>query len=361
MNLRLAFTVLAAVMLNATSGVAQSYPDYFIPQHLRPADPQMAAMGLTGVAHRTGVLAAYSNPAGLAKLDELKITYSRYPSRQYIISSIRNMYAFGQHSFAFAVPVMKNFAIGTQYWDLDFGESQTTDVNGVVTQTRDVGIRQYQFTPAVCFDAGKNNSFFVGINVKHLKYYGFTEIQGWLFDFGLRANSTVGKYQLSFGASIQNMGSELDISFENYGISVDRFTDQIDAYRWMKIGLAFGNSEIKSPSKSPIKFLASVEYQKNLEYKIGENWFDGVEWESLNGGLELRFLDHLFGQIGFVKDISGNIEIRRRQGMTYGFGFETPEHIHIGLPLSIAMAYGRSIHYGIFDMDVFSIILGCQL
>ncbi|MEZ4763307.1 MAG: hypothetical protein R3C26_08965 [Calditrichia bacterium] len=97
MNLRLVFTVLAAVLLNATSGIAQSYPDYFIPQHLRPADPQMAAMGLTGVAHRTGVLAAYSNPAGIADVKDLQFAYTRHhPILQYFTT---DEYYTGQHTF----------------------------------------------------------------------------------------------------------------------------------------------------------------------------------------------------------------------------------------------------------------------
>lgn len=360
MNLRLVFTVLAAVMFGLSPVFAQVFPLHFSPQHIRATDPQMLAMGLTGVAHRDGILATSATPAGIANLEELQIAYTRHPSSRQLFSD-QDDYLFGQHMIALALPVFKNVVIGAQFWDFDMGKVYIYSIdNPEEPDSFNIGIRQFQVTPAFRFFDGENLSFLVGANIKYLDEYGYTDSNGWVFDFGLRANAIVNNNLVSFGASFHNMGSDLNISYDNPNPDFQQ-PDKLEPYRWMKIGAAIGNTRIKSTAKKTIKYLATVEFQKNLEYKFEDVPISNTDWESLNGGLELRFLDHLFGQIGYVKDISGNLGFDKIQGMTYGFGFETPEHINIGLPLSIAMAYGRSIHYGILDMDALSIILGCKL
>ena len=352
MNLRHVFTVLAAVLLNATSVIAQSYPDYFIPQHLRPADPQMAAMGLTGVAHRTGVLAAYSNPAGIADVKDLQFAYTRHhPILQYFTT---DEYYTGQHTFSLAVPVTKFFTIGAYYWNLGFGEVEILEINGYGGKKTKIGIREYLLTPAFLLALDSTTNLHIGANVKNLKYYGLNDADSWLYDLGFRINHELSTQVLSFGATIHNLGSKL---------KVEGSTREYEMYRWYKVGFAFGNTNAKSSKNKKITYLWTVEYQKNLNQKnlnMDENRISTGygKLEALNTGFELRLFQHLFGQIGYVNDVSGSKNYLEYQGFTYGFGFETPEPLGEKIPVTLSAMYGRSIQLGTLDVNIFSAGLG---
>lgn len=351
MNLRLVFAVLAAVLLNATSVVAQSYPDYFIPQHLRPADPQMAAMGLTGVAHRTGVLAAYSNPAGIADVKDLQFAYTRHhPILQYFTT---DEYYTGQHTFSLAVPVTKFFTIGAYYWNLGFGEVEILEINGYGGKKTDIGIREYLFTPAFVVALESSTTLQIGASIKNLKFYGLNEADSWLYDLGFRVNHKLSAQVLSFGATVHNLGSKL-----KYEGSSSR---EFEVYRWYKVGFALGNTTAKSIKNRKITYLGTVEFQKNLNMDEDRFFSRQVKFEALNTGFELRFFQHLFGQIGYVNDISGSENLLDYQGFTYGFGFETPELLDKKFPITLSVMYGRTIRLGTLDVNIFSAVLGMHL
>lgn len=80
--------------------------------------------------------------------------------------------------------------------------------------------------------------------------------------------------------------------------------------------------------------------------------------EALNTGFELRLFQHLFGQIGYVNDVSGSKNHLEYQGFTYGFGFETPEPLGEKIPVTLSAMYGRSIQLGTLDVNIFSAGLG---
>jgi hypothetical protein len=68
----------------------------------------------------------------------------------------------------------------------------------------------------------------------------------------------------------------------------------------------------------------------------------------------VTLFNHLYGRIGYNFDLiySGDNEL---QGLTYGFGFKTPDEINIIIPLTFELSYGRGVRRGVIDVNVISL------
>ncbi len=74
-------------------------------------------------------------------------------------------------------------------------------------------------------------------------------------------------------------------------------------------------------------------------------------------GLELCFLNHLFGQFGYNFDFNES----DLEGFTYGFGFNTPKDVNMVIPIKISIFYGNGIKSGVMDANIIAVSLNYDL
>ncbi|HEX9652328.1 MAG TPA: hypothetical protein VGA99_01340 [bacterium] len=112
---RLLLFFAASLILTNSITPAQGifFNTYVAPQTLRPSDPVSTALGVSGVAHRTGVWAPLFNPAGLAELSQIEFSFSHIPSAHSWI------FPFKQQTAALGVPMPFGFAAGLTYLFVD--------------------------------------------------------------------------------------------------------------------------------------------------------------------------------------------------------------------------------------------------
>jgi hypothetical protein len=332
---------------------SQNYPSYFFPQHIRPSDPQIAALGFTGTAYRDGLFAPYSNPAGLASIKCYEFGFTRLPSHTVPFWGDDEEY-FGQYSISFGMPINKSIAVGIYYFDVDLGEVTKLDQFGNITKKTKTGIRQYQVSGAVKYEFNKKISVSIGSNIKYLNnYYNLQDGICFLYDIGIRTNMIFESRYLLFGLSFNNLGEDIKYDYDKS----EGIQDTEDVVKLFKIGIGFGNSRL-FPAKNSNKpqYLFSVEYQQNFKSKMYSDL-----WKTIGCGFELSFFNHLFCQVGYIYDLNNEKHEHDFEGVTYGFGFKTPEDIKLIKPISISLSYGRGIKLGVLDVNIISLSIGYNL
>ncbi len=320
-------------------------PTYFFPQHIRPSDPAMAALGYTGTAHRDGLFASFSNPAGLINIDRFEIAYTHLPSHKmsYFPSMVSEDF-FGQYTFSLAIPINQYLKVGLYYFNLHLGETGPSIFAPSNTEKEDFGIRQFQLSFSTKVNVNEKFAISFGSNIKYLQdLYNYYDGNVLLFDLGCRSEWTGEKTIFSLGAVFTNIGSK--IKYE-----VNSFSFEEDAIKLFKMAMAIRSSTLyQKESGNTYDYMFTIEYQKSI------NAFWNNAWKTLSGGLELTFFSHLFGQIGYIYDLRDIDPDSEFKGLTYGFGFETPENIDLIIPIKLSLSYGHGIKQGLLDSNIISI------
>ncbi len=333
--------------------IGQNYPSYMYPQHLRPNDPNIVALGYTGTANRDGLFAPYSNPAGLASIDRFELGYTGIPSHTIIFFDNNNDY-FGQNSISAGIPINRYLAVGLYYFNLALGELSIPDDQGNFGKKTKTGIRQYMISAALKYEFANKALISLGSNIKYLnEYFGYIDGSCVLYDFGIRYRIVSNNHSILLGLALTNFGSDMKYYSENS----DKIEFKEEIIKLLKVGIAFGNSKINTENVSvKLAYEFSMEYQQNLKSDIYSDL-----WQTIGCGFELCLFKHLFAQVGYVYDLNHKEHDLDFKGLTYGFGFKTPEDIKIIKPISIALSYGRGIKIGMLDVDIVSISLGWKI
>jgi len=330
-----------------------SLPEYIKPQFLRPNDPVSVALGLTGTAYRTGASAPLSNPAGLAELDRLELSFSHIPSY-----NIFGLDLYNQEAVAVGLPLPAGFALGFHFFYLNFGEVDTWSPFNPVNKKERAGIRQFQFTAAKKFSISETVIFSFGSNIKHINFYiGPPFMKKWLVDLGSRIKWKFDKSRFSMGISVTNIGSDIEEKYISMDGETHTFKEPIA--RFLRLGLAWGTvgAGISKQGANP-QFMVTVEYQHDL-YKNNKE-FSYAHWKFLGCGLEGHFFNHLHGEIGYHFDLRTKNKYENYKGFTYGFGFETPRSIFPSFPLRLQLSYGKGAKQGLINQNVIAVTLVYQ-
>jgi len=330
--------------------ISQYYPDYLYPQHIRPSDPQIAALGFTGTAYRDGLFAPSSNPAGLAAIDRVELGVTRLPSHILPWGDNDQEY-FGQYTISLAMPVNRFIAVGFYYFDVGLGKISAWDQSGNIIKKTKTGIRQFQMSAATKYEFNKKTSIYFGSNIKYLNnFYNIADGECVLYDLGLRSNWNFKSHYLLLGLAFINLGNDIKYDYDHS----EGIQDKEDVVKLFKAGIGLGNTGIHPPKVSnKLSYLLSIEYQKNLNSGMYSDL-----WKTIGCGFELCLFNHLFCQIGYIYDLYHKEHEYDFKGITYGFGFETPEDINIIKPVSLSLFYGRGIKQGILDVNIVSLSIG---
>ncbi len=352
MNVGLRFINICALFFAINSFVfGQMYPEYFYPQHLRPSDPAMAALGYTGTAHRDGLFASFSNPAGLINIDRFEIAYTHLPSHKMpYFSSMVSEDFFGQYTFSIGIPINEYFALGLHYFDLNMGETVAGDETGAIYKKDYTGIRQFQLSLSSKLNLNNSSAILFGSNIKYLQnFYNILDGNVLLFDIGLRSEWISENNKISFGIAVTNLGGKIKYT-ERF------FYGEEELINMFKLAVAIKNSKsYMQKSKNRVNYMLTVEYQKSI------NSYHSNLWKTLGFGLELEFFSHLSGQLGYIADLYEDDHTYDFEGFTYGLSLDTPEDINIFIPLRCSLAYGRGINLGAIDSNIISISISSNL
>ncbi|KAA3609281.1 MAG: hypothetical protein DWQ05_22575 [Calditrichaeota bacterium] len=341
----------ATLLLTSTHLLAQ-VPDYIIMQHVRPSAPSMAAMGYTGTAFLDGHWAPVSNPAGLAFVERPTFSYTYAPPFALPFGDTVDKQYYRQHVFSASVP-LAHAAFGFYYFNIGFGEHSYTDETSPISIGKyEPKLKQYQMSAAFNFGIFNHSQLSLGTTAKYLHHdYFFYEGKTFLFDFGARSDFVTAGKTFSFGLAINNIGGNIEYKAKE-GDSRDE-----EVAKLVKAGFALHNSGFEDKSDQSMQYLISLEFQQNFN---DESYLEKM-WKSLGIGAELRFFNHLFGQIGYLYDLYKDEHANDYKGVTYGFGFETPEPVKIIIPVYISAAYGRGVDVGLLDMNIISLGISLDL
>lgn len=318
--------------------LAEILPMSAVAQILRPNDSQGIGLGLTGVAYREGLFSTYSNPAGL-KLDNLHFSFSHVPATK-MFGSV----GVNQEAFAIGLPIDRNLMLGLQFFNLNYGVLETSDLYGNLIERGRAGLREFQISGSKVF-AASQSEFAVGLSVKYLQFYWPDWDAGSLLvDAGVRYGVNHERTWYSFGVSVSNLGNEL----KHNDFTWDK------PIQLLRLGIAVGKM---ASSDSSLGLLGTIEYQRSLNDDELH-----AEWNHLGIGLELQFTRYLFSRLGYNFDLSEVNKDDKIRGLTYGLGFNTPAKIKIILPVELSVNYGRGItDYRGLDANVVSVDVGFDL
>lgn len=306
------------------------------------SDPEGASLGNSGVAYKNAVWASLSNPAGLAGLGKWQISFSRIPSTSRSRALSQGDF-FNQNAVALGLTLPKEFAAGMSVIFLDLGGPQFFDPKNGKIIKRSSDIQQWQGTLARRF-----HWLFLGVNVKYVdRDLGPTSSSAWMFDFGAQMRVELGSILnragwVSMGVSISNLSSGFE--FESQAAAPRAETVTEPTLKLLRLGLAGGARALSAKQRRVLsQFMGTLEYQRVVS--------DYGAWDHLVGGLELEFLHHLSGRMGY------NLDLRDEklsdgssfyQGLTYGIGLKTHGN------LQFEIAYGRGVRIGNLNVHTFA-------
>lgn len=307
-----------------------------IPHIIRVPDAKYIAMGLTGVAHSTGIFASNVNPAGISSINKVCIHYSYFPARNSV-----NDTKFNQFNYAIGFPINKRNSITIQYIVFNFGKFDYDDDNS--------GMREIKISASHKFILG-SNQLALGASIKYLDAYSFFSGNTLLADFGMNYIRPIQENELKIGCSIINIGN--DIKHKNKFA----FDDPVNLIR---IGFSYLINEYKDEN---LNLLISTEYQRSIMDEEIVPYppliINDIRWNHLGIGIELQFFNSLFARFGYnlnLEDISEKYAIK---GFTYGIGFDLPEKVNIIFPMKLGFGMSRGLKdYRELENTIFSVYL----
>ena len=299
-------------------------------------DPRTTAMGESFVAVPAYVGAMTSNPAGLAGVQGISLSYSRINENEGEIQ------ASGYQSFKGAAhtPFVD---VGLLYTRHNYGAFRFTTAQYPDGPGQE--FNPYEYTVSIGV-AKKIGNFSVGAGVKRFDRsemyflsptYETTVTKPVLVDLGLQfttsfsSNDDAPNQQMSIGMCYQNIGE--DIRTETIDIfsqqTSSRFTTTIDLPQYLSIGLAYHfqtHAEVDN-NLMPFHFTATGEYRKQTNASPGagrDNWGFGVE------GIVYEIVSVRIGAYGYREETYGRL----------GAGLCAPlEKLGVRLPMTVRFEY----------------------
>ena len=295
------------------------------PQTTRSNDARGTALGLTGASYHEGLFSISSNPAGLSFLKRVSVGYSHSPS------SFSNG-LFNQDAFGIAFPVFGKVFLSFNYLGIDFGEQGYYDEHGDL-QEENSALRIASISTSGLITKGKSK-FSLGVSAKYFddRIQDFKANVFW-FDVGARY-----KRELE-----NNKNFALGLSLTSFGNDLKDENDYVvtKPMKLLRIGMSFQSAEFRNTNLS---VLGTIEYQRGdqkIDFVGPDDRMQDVRWNHIGTGMEFRFIDHMFGRIGYFFDLEN--EEYKTKGITYGIGFTMPEKISSKIPIYLSLTYGRSI------------------
>ena len=309
-----------------------------------PTDPRGVGMGESLVALRANTSAIMYNPAGLAGLKGTSVAYTERKMNWF--SPLEEFKYYGVNA-SVETPIG---VFGARYdrFSMGVGSVQTNTPQGYTDVTT------YQHDVILGFGTGIAGGLEVGAAAKYYDYVfagsGGTESEisaqlvsttpAWLFDGGVLYTvpglSAAGALvdELTFGVSLQNVGTKIKYRWEGVSQSSDQpLPGYFHAGCALKVG--FPPAETAGPSLLTTTF--TLEYTNLLNYtsdRVGgsASWGAGLELVlgeivSLRGGFVVRPVTSIYGEGGSV-------------AYRYGTGVDLPlERLGIRIPLILSAEY----------------------
>jgi len=321
------------------------YPPYVVPLMIRPQDPVTSAMGLTGVAYRSGSLAVLTNPAGLSFLYETELAGVHVPAQdQGLIPENRPQY-LNQESVAIGHP-FHGFVLGGMFLYYNLGSSSEGQEDGTSASHF---VRMYQVSCSRRFSFGENCELSTGLNLKRIENkLAHKHGVGYLGDIGFQIHHTQDTRVLMAGLSVSNLGPDI-----RYKMHLD--TEYETPLQLLRIGAAARFLNQLQFFQTDI--LAALEYQRNLN----EDQIYFQNWELLSGGVECRVFKFLFVRMGMVLDLETDRNRDSIEGFTFGLGFHTQIPFESMPPLHLELDYGRGLDISDLNQNMISLTLGYDL
>ena len=305
-----------------------------------PSDPRSVAMGESFVGVPSNPSALMYNPAGLAGLAGMHLSYSQ------------RKLSPGDNGTLRSISAELGTSIGTfgARFDRDsYDANQTVDAVWGVT-----GANAYDYDVAIGYGVSMGKGFSVGASAKHyddggyvpVPWYGISSLAGPinLFDVGLMY--TPGGFQsqgavedsITLGMSVQNIGSTPARNRPpGYAYPEHLYPAGVPGYILMGFSYALRVVPRKSGAPAPLQAVLSGEY-----------WVEPTQrgMQQLSLGLECTIDEILTLRIGGPTSIGDGTE-----SLVYGLGLRLPVD-KLGFNVSLQAAVLSSGPFSVFSIDV---------
>lgn len=343
--IRLWLVILMCALRHTSIAEELHYPPYAVPLMIRPQDPVVAAMGLTGTAYRSGPLSALTNPAGLSWRFVTELAGVHVPAQgQGLIPENRPQY-LNQESVALGYPFSR-FVLGGMFLYYNLGISSEGQENG---STVNHFVRFYQISCSRRFALSGHTDLSAGLNLKRIENkLIYKQGVGYSGDFGFQIRHHREKRILRAGVSVSNIG--LDFRYKQH---LD--TEYETPLQLLRVGAAF--TVLDPFGFFHTELTAAVGYHRNLNHD--PSCFQN--WEILGSGVECGVFDVLYIRAGMVFDLEKRVNAESIEGFTLGFGFRTEIPFESMPPLHLKLDYGRGLQIQNLNRNVISLALGYDL
>ncbi len=311
-----------------------------------PVDARGAGLGESLVALRANTSALMYNPAGLAGLKGMGLSYGERPFNW--SSFTEGMVFSGVNAFA-ETPIG---VFGAAYNRFSQGEFIITTSAGP-----DFGVgleRPYQYDIALGYGSRIAEGVEFGVAAKYYNWVQKIESPGgspaafslpeitpaWLFDGGFLYTLPLSIFpgaleeELTFGVSVQNVGTKVKFHFSTESETNDQ---PLPEYFHAGLALTLHIPPADEHGHAPFGATLTAEYTNVLNY-LPEGIGGSVYW---GGGVELTLLEIVSLRGGFVINPYTNIYGEAdRVAYRYGAGVNLPlERLGIPLPVVLSAEY----------------------
>ena len=295
-----------------------------------PVDPRSMGMGESFVALPSNPSALMYNPAGLAGLQGVSLSYSRRALNA--VPAIDESMCYSINGIV-AVP----FGVfGLQYNRKLYGTFLVTtaaDPDGLGTETA-----LYSYDVAVGFGTRLKNGPALGVAAKYYDFVGGSSEPAYLFDFGLLYTLPPMHDQfaitdsLSVGVSVQNIWTQKTATVGGLQI-LENFPE----YFRIGISYALGVVPREGSRLSPVAFVVTGEYRNLISRHVILN--EGRAFWGV--GFEATVFEILSLRAGaYLEPFNGFDGERDRPAYRYGAGLNLPlRKLGNGIPLVVSVNY----------------------
>ena len=308
----------------------------------RSGDSRGVAMGKTGTAYADDVSAIWSNPAGLAAINEMQLQVSFVPGIDDVPFREFEDDFLNHESVLFAIPFPEHsFTLACQVLTLDLGEYTYIADDGTDLGLRQAALWSYSLAAAASWPVADSIRLRSGVTVRYVdEDYSEIRFYGFMFDAGVSLVYSCHDTWLSAAVSIQNLGPAW--SFEDRKLFGGEEDQPLS--KFFRCGVAAGGTVPEMPT---LDYLVSASYKTILNDAFaasGENTYD-----YLGLGMEAGFMEMLKIRLGYHFSMDKEDV---HEGFTYGFALSLQPH-HSRLPVGLGFSYTRNTELGPFDRNIF--------
>lgn len=334
--------VLCALIPYRLGAQVSEVPTYIPVHYYRNNDPQSIGMGTTGSSFASGLMAGYTNPAGLSGLNNYELAFSYYPSSRFLGDM------WDHYGLSLGIPLPFGFKSGLYGTYINLGK----ELNG--------SISNFQFSIArqiYLFSLGGSIRYYREKWSMDNGYMGNNDdliINGLFIDIGMQSNLKVVDNEstgisINLGGTFCNLGPDItykitavDTSWQT--ITVKRKEPHAQV---LQAGMAV-KTEIFKNIDNPVKpeIIIAVENRRVINTK------SFCKWNYVNSGADLKLYKSLYGRLGYSYKLSTDYDY---SGWTYGIGFTTPDKLSDNFPVTLGLSYSHGISVGMINRNLISV------